>query len=452
MSWYLNKTSRKFSKKGLSVCQETWPETKDFTTVVTIRLLFFWSSASLTVLTFLLPPTFPIHLDYWFLLIMTCHHRAVRLPITKNKQTPTWRAGRVIGEKAWVSLCNYAEKWSSLTNKQKRGFRISYGESCICKVRENRLQPSPQFSFQQSSSSSSLGDDRSQEDHMRHVARTGQQQDPNNESNKKKETDQFLSSLLPLTGIERSGSGGGNDTKKKDHVNRNSCHWSTKWDSTDCQSLHSICKPILMSDHSHPDEDSEDNEVITKDESKVFLDQSNVNKKTQNQKEAGGKKRKSIMRTSSLISMDPALTDHRIGSPRFGSSSLYSEYYNHPVRRRLIAMRRMNQLHHHNQKTSSSSLLEGSSFRSSDPEIQEELEPPFECRWVSSGPYRECLKNRNQGHPRSRESDENPNGIPDSDPWKILSFHFLHRLMIQLSDYVTWPACRPWKFFSSQTF
>lgn len=44
--------------------------------------------------------------------------------------------GRVIGEKPWVSSCNFVQKWSTLSKKQKKGFRRLYQQGCHCKVRQ----------------------------------------------------------------------------------------------------------------------------------------------------------------------------------------------------------------------------------------------------------------------------------------------------------------------------
>nr|AYC07538.1 metalloproteinase inhibitor [Hemiscorpius lepturus] len=43
--------------------------------------------------------------------------------------------GHVTGEKPWVSLCNFVREWSTLTKKQRKGFRRLYGQGCRCKVR-----------------------------------------------------------------------------------------------------------------------------------------------------------------------------------------------------------------------------------------------------------------------------------------------------------------------------
>ncbi|CAM1295098.1 Uncharacterised protein r2_g435 [Pycnogonum litorale] len=43
-------------------------------------------------------------------------------------------AGNLIGSKAWLSLCDYAVKWNSLTRKQKKGFKILYHHGCVCQI------------------------------------------------------------------------------------------------------------------------------------------------------------------------------------------------------------------------------------------------------------------------------------------------------------------------------
>ncbi|XP_067123442.1 tissue inhibitor of metalloproteinase-like isoform X1 [Centruroides vittatus] len=43
--------------------------------------------------------------------------------------------GRITGEKPWVSGCNFVQKWSTLTKKQRKGFRRLYRQGCHCKVR-----------------------------------------------------------------------------------------------------------------------------------------------------------------------------------------------------------------------------------------------------------------------------------------------------------------------------
>lgn len=46
--------------------------------------------------------------------------------------------GRVIGEKAWVWRCNFVQQWSTLSRKQRKGFRKLYHQGCQCKVRMPR--------------------------------------------------------------------------------------------------------------------------------------------------------------------------------------------------------------------------------------------------------------------------------------------------------------------------
>uniref|UniRef100_A0A4Q8K6L6 U48-Liphistoxin-Lth1a_1 n=1 Tax=Liphistius thaleban TaxID=1905330 RepID=A0A4Q8K6L6_9ARAC len=43
--------------------------------------------------------------------------------------------GRILGEKAWVSLCHFVQEWPKLSSKQKKGFRKLYQQGCHCKVR-----------------------------------------------------------------------------------------------------------------------------------------------------------------------------------------------------------------------------------------------------------------------------------------------------------------------------
>ncbi|XP_023240394.1 metalloproteinase inhibitor 3-like isoform X2 [Centruroides sculpturatus] len=47
--------------------------------------------------------------------------------------------GRVSGEKVWVGICNFVKEWSSLTAKQKKGFRRLYQQACHCKITKNYI-------------------------------------------------------------------------------------------------------------------------------------------------------------------------------------------------------------------------------------------------------------------------------------------------------------------------
>ncbi|KFM62985.1 Tissue inhibitor of metalloprotease, partial [Stegodyphus mimosarum] len=44
-------------------------------------------------------------------------------------------AGRIRGEKPFVSLCHFIQEWPKLSAKQKKGFRKLYQQGCRCKVR-----------------------------------------------------------------------------------------------------------------------------------------------------------------------------------------------------------------------------------------------------------------------------------------------------------------------------
>lgn len=44
-------------------------------------------------------------------------------------------AGRIRGEKPWVSLCQFVQEWPTLSSKQKKGFRKLYQQGCRCMVR-----------------------------------------------------------------------------------------------------------------------------------------------------------------------------------------------------------------------------------------------------------------------------------------------------------------------------
>ncbi|KAI1287394.1 Metalloproteinase inhibitor 3 [Halotydeus destructor] len=104
--------------------------------------------------------------------------------------------GRVIGEKVWVSLCNFVQEWSSLTAKQRKGFRRLYSQGCQCKVREQMSHRSLSYTLKHRFLS--LVDGR----------------------------------LQSLPGY---------------------CHWETKWDQDlDCQGLYSICAPV----HAKPSAES----------------------------------------------------------------------------------------------------------------------------------------------------------------------------------------------------
>ncbi|GFQ86871.1 tissue inhibitor of metalloproteinase [Trichonephila clavata] len=44
-------------------------------------------------------------------------------------------AGRIRGEKPFVSLCHFVQEWPKLSSKQKKGFRKLYQQGCRCRVR-----------------------------------------------------------------------------------------------------------------------------------------------------------------------------------------------------------------------------------------------------------------------------------------------------------------------------
>ncbi|XP_054721448.1 tissue inhibitor of metalloproteinase-like [Uloborus diversus] len=44
-------------------------------------------------------------------------------------------AGRIRGEKAFISLCHFVQEWNKLSAKQKKGFRKLYQQGCRCRVR-----------------------------------------------------------------------------------------------------------------------------------------------------------------------------------------------------------------------------------------------------------------------------------------------------------------------------
>nr|XP_042896239.1 metalloproteinase inhibitor 2 [Parasteatoda tepidariorum] len=55
-------------------------------------------------------------------------------------------AGRIRGEKPFVSLCHFVQEWATLSSKQKKGFRKLYQQGCKCRVRmpsfvKNRREP-----------------------------------------------------------------------------------------------------------------------------------------------------------------------------------------------------------------------------------------------------------------------------------------------------------------------
>lgn len=86
------------------------------------------------------------------------------------------------GDRPWISLCNFVQEWSTLSNRQRKGFRKLYAAGCGCKVREN------------------WGD------WARHYGRLGQ------------------------LWSQRS----------------NFCEWSNYWYENDCQALHSMCVPTIV--------------------------------------------------------------------------------------------------------------------------------------------------------------------------------------------------------------
>ncbi|RWS29362.1 Tissue inhibitor of metalloprotease-like protein [Leptotrombidium deliense] len=97
--------------------------------------------------------------------------------------------GRIIGEKPWVSVCNYVEQWTSLTYKQRKGFRRLYSLGCRCKVREPPSQSYYSYRHMQSNNETAS--------QHRLAARPGY------------------------------------------------CHWETRWaNKYDCQALHSMCTPV----------------------------------------------------------------------------------------------------------------------------------------------------------------------------------------------------------------
>ncbi|KAG8201111.1 hypothetical protein JTE90_028779 [Oedothorax gibbosus] len=44
-------------------------------------------------------------------------------------------AGKVRGDKPFISLCHFVQEWPTLSPKQKKGFRKLYQQGCRCKVR-----------------------------------------------------------------------------------------------------------------------------------------------------------------------------------------------------------------------------------------------------------------------------------------------------------------------------
>ncbi|XP_076373608.1 metalloproteinase inhibitor 2-like isoform X2 [Tachypleus tridentatus] len=48
------------------------------------------------------------------------------------KSTRYLIAGSLIGEKPWTSLCHFVKEWTTLTRKQKKGFRKLYQHGCGC--------------------------------------------------------------------------------------------------------------------------------------------------------------------------------------------------------------------------------------------------------------------------------------------------------------------------------
>lgn len=53
---------------------------------------------------------------------------------TLAKNTTYLMTGRIVNGKPFVSICNFISEWSSLTYRQKKGFRRNFGRSCGCKV------------------------------------------------------------------------------------------------------------------------------------------------------------------------------------------------------------------------------------------------------------------------------------------------------------------------------
>ena len=55
-----------------------------------------------------------------------------RFDLTPGK---TWIvSGRMIGSKPYISLCGFAQLWSEVTPRQRKGFRQLYHRSCACPV------------------------------------------------------------------------------------------------------------------------------------------------------------------------------------------------------------------------------------------------------------------------------------------------------------------------------
>lgn len=65
------------------------------------------------------------------------------------KQSRYLIAGRMTGEKLFINLCHFVQEWSTLTVKQKKGFRRLYQQGCQCKI--------PDFSRPRSSNRTSVG-------------------------------------------------------------------------------------------------------------------------------------------------------------------------------------------------------------------------------------------------------------------------------------------------------
>lgn len=132
------------------------------------------------------------------------HHRGASLAALRIADRHHCAAGRVIGEKAWVSFCNFVQEWSTLSAKQRKGFRKLYAAGCRCKVREPPAQPF--YSYKQLHAG-------------HHNSRMSQ---------------------------HRKGA-----APRPGH-----CHWETKWEDShhDCQGLYSLCAPVAVSTPTTPNE------------------------------------------------------------------------------------------------------------------------------------------------------------------------------------------------------
>uniref|UniRef100_A0A1W7RA53 Tissue inhibitor of metalloproteases n=1 Tax=Hadrurus spadix TaxID=141984 RepID=A0A1W7RA53_9SCOR len=51
------------------------------------------------------------------------------------KSTRYLIAGRLVGEKPMINMCHLSLEWSTVTPKQKKGFRRLYQQGCHCKVK-----------------------------------------------------------------------------------------------------------------------------------------------------------------------------------------------------------------------------------------------------------------------------------------------------------------------------